>query len=51
MENLPSCSPVSTTVQLHQLDLNETLREKARWELYKDAAACSLIQNSNCIAT
>ena len=29
-----------TVVWLHYLDSNETLGEKARWELYKDAACC-----------
>ena len=30
-------SNVSTIVWLHNLDFNETLGEKARWELLKDA--------------
>ena len=39
----PSCSHVSTTVWLHHLNPNETIQEKARWELNK-AAACSFEQ-------
>ena len=31
---------ISTIVWLHYLDSNKTLREKARWELHKDAACC-----------
>ena len=29
-----------TTVGLHNLELNETLRKKARWEILKNAAYC-----------
>ena len=35
---LRSCSLVSTVVWLHHF--NKTPREKARWELHKDAACC-----------
>ena len=38
MRSLPSCRYVSTTVWLHHLDCNEKHREKARWEIGKDAA-------------
>ena len=34
---LPSCSYVGTSVWLHYLDSYETLREKARCKLNKDA--------------
>ena len=37
---IPSCSHVSTAVWLHQLDFNEALREKGRWELHKNIACC-----------
>ena len=37
---IPSCSCISTTVWLHHLDSDKTLREKVRWELHKDAACC-----------
>ena len=37
---LPNCSSVSTTVWLHHLNLQKTLREKSRWELNKDAVYC-----------
>ena len=40
MRILPSCSHVSTTVQLHCLDFNEMPVEKARCELHKNAAYC-----------
>ena len=33
----PGCSRVSTTVQLHHMNSNETLWEKSRLELHKDA--------------
>ena len=39
MGTLTSCRHVST-VRLHHLDFNEMLRQKARWELYKDSAYC-----------
>ena len=40
MKILPIYSCISTTVWLHHLDSNKALREKARWELYKDDADC-----------
>ena len=36
MRILPSC----TAVCLHQLDSNEMLEEKAKWELHKDDTYC-----------
>ena len=38
MKILPSCSHFSTIVWLHHSEFNETLGEKARWELDKDTA-------------
>ena len=40
MQFLPNGSLVGPTVWLHDLDSNETLEEKARWELYKNATPC-----------
>ena len=37
---LPSCSRVNNIVWLHYRDSNETPREKAKWELHKNAASC-----------
>ena len=34
---LLSCSYVSTTVWMHHMDFDETLGEKVRWKLHKDA--------------
>ena len=42
MRFLPSCCHVGTTVWMHHLDFNETLGEKASWEL--NNAACSFYQ-------
>ena len=39
-EILLSCNHVNTTVWWHNLDSNKTNREKAKWELYQDAACC-----------
>ena len=36
---LPSCGCVSITVQMHHMDANKTHREKARWEVHKNAAS------------
>ena len=38
MVSLPS--RVSTTVRLHYKDFNETVCEKARWDLNKDTTCC-----------
>ena len=43
MRILPSCSHVSTTVWLNQLNSNEMIGEKARQKLHKNAA-CSFKQ-------
>ena len=40
---LSSCGCVNTTVWMHHLEANKTHREKARWELHKNAA-CSFEQ-------
>ena len=40
MEIFPSCSHVSIIEWLHHLDFNKTTEEKAKWELYKNAACC-----------
>ena len=37
MQVLPSCIRVISTLMFHHLNFNATLREKARWELHKDA--------------
>ena len=37
MEDLPSCSHISTTEWLHQLDSNKMIKEK---ELHKNAVYC-----------
>ena len=41
---IPSCSCVHTTVWMHHMDVNNTNREKARWELRKNTA-CYLEQD------
>ena len=35
-----SCSYVGNTLWLHQLDFNETLREKVRWEQHGNVTCC-----------
>ena len=57
MEILSSYSYVSTIVWWHHLDFNETLKEKAKWELHKNTTVLktnpgsSPLQNSNYIVS
>ena len=37
---LPSCSLVSTIIWLHNQDSTDSLGEKDRWELHKNAVCC-----------
>ena len=37
--SFPTSSRVGTIIRLHHLDFNETLEEKAWWELHKDAVS------------
>ena len=41
LTNQVICSRVSTILWLHHMDFDETLVEKVRWELHKDAVGCS----------
>ena len=40
MSFIPSCGCINTTEWLHYLKSNEMYREKARWELHKNAMYC-----------
>ena len=37
---LQSCVCVHTTIWIYHTDTNETQKEKARWEQYKNATCC-----------
>ena len=37
---LPSCGCVNTTVWIYHMDVNKMHKEKARWELNKNATFC-----------
>ena len=37
---LPSCSCIHVTIWMHHMEASKMQREKARWELHKNAACC-----------